>query len=95
MRVPLNVPTITTGINDTIQVQLGAQTYTITLAQGNVDGPTLASNIQGLLQATAPGSWNVSYDVNNISMTITGSNPFTIVGGTYACLLYTSPSPRD
>ena len=32
LRIPLNVPTITTGINDTIQVKLGAQTYTITLA---------------------------------------------------------------
>ena len=91
LRIPLNVPTITTGINDTIQVKLGAQTYTITLAQGNVDGPTLASNIQGLLQATAPGSWSVSYDVNNISMTISGSNPFTITGGTYAAQLLSRP----
>jgi len=91
LRIPMVIPTIQTGINDTIQVQVGAQTYTITLPQGNVDGNTLASNIQSRLQATAPGSWGVSYDISNIAMTISCSNPFTIVGGTYAAQLLSRP----
>ena len=91
LRIPLTVPTITTGINDTIVVQLGAQRYTVTLPQGQVDGPTLASNIQGRLQATAPGSWTVSYDTANIAMSLSCSNPFTIVGGTFAAQLTSRP----
>ena len=89
LRLPLVIPTIS-GSNDTIQVQVGSQTYTLTLPQGNVDGPALASLIQGLLQV-APGSWSVVYDVGNIAMTISGSNPFTITGGTYAAQLFSRP----
>ena len=83
-RVPLTVPTIQSGANDTILVKVGSQVYTATIPQGNVDGPTLASKIQSSLQNTAPGGWNVSYDISNLSMSISCTNPFTIVGGTYA-----------
>ena len=31
LRIPLSVPTIQTGKNDTVIVKLGAQTYTITI----------------------------------------------------------------
>jgi len=91
LRIPMVIPTIQTGINDTIIVQLGAQKYTVTIAQANYDGPTLASTIQGLLQQSPPGSWSVSYDANNIAMTISCSNNFTIVGGTYAAQLLSRP----
>ena len=91
LRVPITVPTITTGVNDTIVVQLGAQIYTVTLSQGQVDGPTLAANIQGLLQATAPGAWTVTYDIGNIAMSIQCGYPFTIVGGTFAAQILARP----
>ena len=91
LRIPLAIPTIQTGINDTFQVQLGAQVYTITLPQGNVDGPTLASSLQGLLQAMAPGSWSVVYDTSNIAMSVSCSNNFTIVGGTFAAQIMARP----
>ena len=35
LRVPLVVPTIQKGVNDTLQVRLGATTYTITIPQAN------------------------------------------------------------
>ena len=91
LRIPLAIPTIQTGLNDTFQVQLGAQVYTITLPQGNVDGPTLASSLQGLLQAMAPGSWSVVYDTSNIAMSVSCSNNFTIVGGTFAAQIMARP----
>ena len=87
LRIPLCIPTIRAGINDTIVVQLGAQKYTITIPQANYDGPALAAAIQGPLQATAPGAWSVSYDMSNIAMSVSCSNAFTIVGGTYAAQL--------
>ena len=49
LRIPLCVPTIQAGINDTIVVQLGSQKYTATIQAGNYDGPTLANRIQGAL----------------------------------------------
>ena len=91
LRIPLTIPTIRTGTNDTIVVLLGAQLYTATIPQGNYDGPTIAATIQSLLQATAPGSWSVAYQTSNISMSITCSNPFLIVGGSYAAQLTSHP----
>ena len=58
LRVPLTVPTIQTGLNDTLRVQLGSTVYTITLPQQNFDGPALAAQIQSQLASTAPGSWS-------------------------------------
>ena len=87
LRIPLCVPTIRSGINDTVVVRLGSQQYTVTLPQSNFDGPGLAATLQGLLQATAPGAWSVQYDTGNIAMSISCSNNFTIVGGTYAAQL--------
>jgi hypothetical protein len=90
LRIPVSVPTIQTGVNDTLQVRLGATNYTVTIPQANYDGPGLASVLIGLLGSTAPGSWTVTYDSSNIAMTIACSNPFTIVGGTYLQV----PRPR-
>ena len=92
LRIPLTIPTIQTEVNNTLQVLLGATTYTATMPQGNVDGPTLASNLHNALQASgAPGNWTVTYDVANISMIISCSNAFTIAGGTYATQLLSHP----
>jgi len=87
LRIPLVVPTIQKGVNDTLQVRLGATTYTLTIPQANYDGPGIASALQGLLTSTAPGRWTVSYDTSNIAMSISCTNPFTIVGGTYGAQL--------
>jgi hypothetical protein len=91
LRIPLSTPTIETGDNDTIQVLVGATIYTLTIPMANYDGPTLAMTIQGLLNATAPGAWTVSYATNKIAMTMSCSNNFTIVGGSYAAQLMSHP----
>ena len=91
LRVPLVIPTIRSGVNDTLQVRLGATNYTVAIPQANYDGPGLASALVGLLGSAAPGSWTVTYDSSNIAMTIACSNPFTIVGGTYAAQLMSRP----
>jgi hypothetical protein len=87
LRLPISVPTIQGGKNDTIVVLLGSTSYTVTIPQGQYDGSSLASTIQTRLIAAAPGTWTVSYDVSNIAMKIQCSNNFTITGGTYAAQL--------
>jgi hypothetical protein len=87
LRMPISVPTIQAGKNDTFVVRLGSQDYTVTLSQGQKTGPDLASELQSLLQAAAPGSWTVAYDVANIALRVQCSNNFTVVGGTYAAQL--------
>ena len=91
LRVPLVIPTIQSGVNDTLQVRIGAQTYTVTIPQANYDNPGLAAILSSLLLSAAPGSWTVTYDTANIAMSISCTNPFTIVGGTYAAQLLSRP----
>ena len=91
LRIPVVIPTIQAGVNDTLQVLIGATTYTITIPQANYDGPGLAAQIQSLLASAAPGGWTVVYDTSNIAMKITCTNPFTIVGGTYSTQLLSRP----
>ena len=86
LRIPLVIPTIQAS-NNTIQVLLGATTYTVSIPVGQYDGLTLAGIIQGLLNSTAPGSWSVVYYVSTISLTISCSNAFAIIGGSYALQL--------
>ena len=91
LRIPVVIPTIQAGVNDTLQVLIGATTYTITIPQANYDGPGLAGQLQSLLASAAPGGWTVVYDTSNIAMKITCANPFTIVGGTYSTQLLSRP----
>jgi hypothetical protein len=91
LRVPIVFPTIQSGKNDTLQVRVGGTTYTATIAQANYGGLARAAAVQQALAAVAPGVWTVSYDLNNISMTISCSNNFDIVGGTYGAQLLTHP----
>jgi len=93
LRIPLVVPTIRTGENDQLAVTVGVGNYTISIPQGQYDGPGLASTIQGLLQNTCPGTWTVAYDTANISMTISSTNPFTL-GGSYGFQLMSHPYTR-
>ena len=91
LRVPVVIPTIQAGVNDTLQVRIGVQTYTVTIPQANYDGPGLAAILSSLLLSDAPESWTVTYDTANIAMSISCTNPFTIVGGTYAAQLLSRP----
>jgi hypothetical protein len=91
LRVPLVFPTIQTGKNDTLVVSTGGTTHIATIAQANYAGPQLASAVQSALAAVAPGVWTVSYDPSNITMTISCSNNFTVVGGTYGAQLMLHP----
>ena len=81
-RIPLTIPTIRTGVNDQLVVEMGAGNYTMTVPQGQYDGPGLAAILQSLLQATVPGIWSVVYDSSNVSMTFGCSNAFIINYGT-------------
>ena len=72
------MPTIQTGLNDTLRVQLGSALYVVTLPQQNFDGQGIAAQIQSLLASTAPGQWSCTYNTNTIAMTLTCSNPFSI-----------------
>ena len=91
LRIPLVVPTIQAGVNDTLQVRIGVQTYTVTIPQANYDGPGLAAILSSLLLSAAPGSWTVTYDTANVATSIACTNPFTIAGGTYAAQLLSRP----
>jgi hypothetical protein len=90
-RLPITVPTIQTGVNDTLIVLEGATSYTITIPQANYDGPGLAAELQALLFAATPGSWTVAYDTSNIAMRISCTNNFTFTGGTYFAQLASHP----
>ena len=92
LRTPLVIPTIRRDVNDTIVVRLGGTlSYTVQVPQANYTGPTLASAVQLALTRNTPASWNVTYDVTNITMSIVCSVNFVITGGTYAAQLMTHP----
>ena len=90
LRIPLVIPTIQAS-NNKIQVLLGATTYVISIPTGQYDGNTLAAAIQAALTAAAPGLWSVVYSTSSISMTISCSNAFAIIGGSYALQLMSYP----
>jgi len=95
LRVPMVIPTIQTGVNDTITVQwVNVTTFnaSVVIDGGNYDGPTLASVLQANLNAQATGSsWTVVYDTANLALTVQCNYPFTITGGTYAAQLFSHP----
>ena len=91
LRLPITIPTIRTGVNDTIVVQQGSTSHTATITQANYDGPGLATAIKTALTAAAPGTWTVLYDVSNIAMSISCTNNFTLTGGTYTAQLLSHP----
>ena len=90
LRLPIAVPTITSQ-NNTFAVQIGSSTYTVTLPSRQYDSTSLPAALQSLLTSAAPGAWSVSYDTTTISMTVSCSNAFTVVGGTFAAQLMSRP----
>ena len=91
LRIPCVIPTIRAGVNDTIQVRQNGLTYNATIPQANYTGPNLAAAVRASLQAAATGDWTVTYDANNIAMTVSCTVAFTIVGGSYAEQLMSRP----
>jgi hypothetical protein len=87
LRIPMTIPTIQTGVNDTIKVAVTQNNtttnYTVTIPGGNYDGVTLASTLNYLLNATQ-SQWTVGYDTANIRLNIACAATFKVVGGTYA-----------
>ena len=80
LRIPVCIPTIQTGVNDTLSISKGGQTYNLVIPQGNMDGPTLASVLQSLL-GNIPGTWAVTYDTSNIAMQMVCDGAFQIIDG--------------
>ena len=90
LRLPNAIPTIS-EVNNTLQVLVGAQFYNLTLPNGQVtSGLELANILRGQLQSIA-GSWTVDYYVNQMSLTITCSNPYTFTGGSFVKQLLSRP----
>ena len=88
LRVPLTIPTIQAGVNDTLGVNVGGLNYTAVIVQANYNGPGMAAAVQLALTRTTPGTWSVTYDVNNIAMTMTCSINYQITGGTFGAQLF-------
>ena len=88
LRVPITIPTVRTGVNDTLSVNVGGLNYTAILAQSNYSGPGLAAAVQLALSRTTPGTWQVTYDANNVAMTMTCSINYQITGGTFGDQLF-------
>jgi hypothetical protein len=82
-RLPITTGTVYEG-NDSIRVLMSGQTYQVVLEWGQYGtGNDLANEIRSKLAAGVPGNWTVTYSVWRTSMTITCSNSFQFVGGTF------------
>ncbi len=93
LRIPQCVPTIWSGINDTLIINDGVSSVSYTIPAGNYDGHGLASIIQTTLRAGSGFLWVVVYDETQMTMTSSraGALVFSIVGGTYAKQLTQNP----
>ena len=92
-RLPNAIPTISAA-NNKIDVLMGSSYYYLTLQNGQVNtGPDLANIIRQQL-VSVPGSWTVSYDVSQMFLYISCSNPFSFSGGTFAQQLLNRPYTR-
>ena len=96
LRLPITTPTIYEG-NNGMRVRMTAtgEVKDIFIAEGNyTTGDALGYQIYAALAATgtgAPGAWNVSYNANKMSMTITCNNGFEFIGGSYMEKLLARP----
>ena len=95
-RLPNAIPTISV-VNNGIAFRMGAAPYFVTLLNGQINsGPDLANLIRNKLQTTT-GTWKVSYDTSQMSLSINCSNEFTFTGGDFHAAAAESPllSPRQ
>ena len=95
LRLPICVPTIHRGVNDTIVVSYGAQVRTVTIVQGQYTGIELAAAIQQQFTSVLAGAtWTVTYDNSNVAMTIMSTVSFEIIGGTLGAQLLSRPHTK-
>lgn len=91
LRLPITFPTIR-STNNTMKFNVGGNVVTITLPTRQYDVNSLPQTILALLAAATTGmTWTVAYDITTITMTISCSQPFQVVGGTYAAQLMSRP----
>jgi hypothetical protein len=69
----------------------GVLSTSVTIPEGNYDGPGLANAIQTELTAYSAFAWTVTYNASRMALTISSPLPFEIVGGTYARQLAALP----
>ena len=75
LRVPLVIPTIQRGINDTLWFKLAGGTQYVKLNPGNYSGTNLAAELQSLFTGSFPAAtWNVAYNNALASLSIFSSN---------------------
>ena len=71
LRVPLVIPLIQAGINDTFWFSLGGYTKFVTLASGNYSGTDLAALLHDALTNKEPeNTWTVTYNNHLASLSI-------------------------
>jgi hypothetical protein len=71
LRVPLVIPLIRAGVNDTFWYSLGGITKSVTLAAGNYSGTDLAALIKAELDDHSPeDTWTVTYNNHLASLSI-------------------------
>ena len=93
LRLPNAITTISVA-NNGINLIMGSTPYGVTLQNGQVSsGADLANVIRQQLVKTT-GSWNVSYDLSQMTLEISCSNDFTFTGGTFMQQLLNRPYYR-
>ena len=93
LRLPNAIPTISDA-NNGVELLIGATSYSKKLANGQVNsGPDLATVLRQKLQETT-GTWTVTYDVSQMALDVSCSNPFTFTGGSFVQQLMSRPYTR-
>ena len=93
LRLPNAITTISVA-NNGINLLMGTTPYSLTLQNGQLStGADLANVIRQQLVRTT-GSWNVSYDLFQMTLEISCSNDFTFTGGTFMQQLLNRPYER-
>jgi hypothetical protein len=93
LRLPNAIPTISDA-NNGVELLIGATSYSKKLANGQVNsGPDLATVLRQKLQETT-GTWTVTYDVSQMTLDVSCSNPFTFTGGSFVQQLMSRPYER-
>ena len=93
LRLPNAIPTISAA-NNGITLSIGSTSYSLTLTNGQVNsGTDLATVIRQQLLTTT-GTWTVTYDVSQMTLTTSCSYAFTFTGGSFMQQLLNRPYER-
>ena len=84
LRIPLVIPTIQPGVNDTLVVTVAGTSATVRVHPGQVSGPELALRILAALCRAAPAAaWSVDYDTGMLSLAILCDREYALAGSLY------------